>query len=102
MQYTFNRQPAFFWHQDNMDHSLFCGRVFIAKLRFRGRDNGMEHYEIEQAAFSDALDGVGGSHWNGQPFRLKGKTFAEIAETVERFYATIFERLDFTTTLEWC
>jgi hypothetical protein len=99
---TINRQPVFRWCQDNMDHSLLCGGVLIAKLRFRGRDNGFEHYQIEQATFSDALDSEGWRHWDSQSFRLKGKTFAEIAEIVEKFYTNIFERLDFTMTLEWC
>ena len=102
MQPTINRQPVFFWHQDNLDHSLLCGRVLIAKLRFRGRDSGFEHYQIEQAAFSDALGNEGWRHWDGQSFRLKGKTFVEIADMVEQLYATIFERLDFTMTLGWC
>ena len=103
MQHTINSRPAFTWQQRDVDSLLFCGSVLIAKLRFRGRDNDLEHYQIEDAAFSDALDREGWRHWDdSQPFRLKGKTFVEIADMVEQLYAIIFERLNFTMTLEWC
>ena len=100
MQKTFKSQPTFTWQQNIMDHSLFCGAVFLAELRWECRENGYEHYRIEHAAFPDALAEEGYGRWNTRPFDLKGKTFVEIADMVEQLYIAVFDKLDFTMTLE--
>jgi hypothetical protein len=99
MQKTLNSQPAFRWQQQNMDSLLYCGSVLIAKLRFCGRDNGLEHYRIENATFPDTLSEVGSYWWDGQPFALKERTFKSIASMVEEFYTAVFEKLNFTLTI---
>jgi hypothetical protein len=98
MQKTLNSQPAFRWQQSNMDSLLYCGAILIAKLRFRGRNDGYEHYQIENATFPDILSEVGCYWWDGQPFALKAKTFKSIASMVEEFYTAVFDKLDFTLT----
>jgi len=99
MQKMLNSQPAFRWQQQNMDSLLYCGAICIATLRFCGRNNGLEHYRIENAAFPDLLSEVGCAWRNNRPFDLQGKTFQTVAEIVEQLYVTIFDRLDFTLTL---
>ena len=100
MQKTFNSQPAFTWQQNNENHSLHCGSIFLAELRYDGRENGYEYYRIIHAAFPDALAEEGYGGWNGQPLDVKGKSFAEIANWVEHCYIAVFDKLDFTLTLE--
>jgi len=100
MQKTHNCRPVFRWQQNNENHFLFCGEVFLAGLRWYGREFGYEYFRIEHAAFSDALVKEGDGRWNGQPFDLKGKTFVGITDMVEQLYIAVFDRLDFTMTHE--
>ena len=93
MQKTLKNQTKFTWQQNNMDHSLRFGAVFLAKLRWCGRNNGYEHYQMEQAAFPKELAKAGDGWWNGQPLALKGKTFVEVADMVEQFYTAVFDKL---------
>lgn len=100
MQKTLHSQPKYTWQQHSVDHSLFCGSVFIAKLLWCGRKNGYEHFRINHAAFPDAISETGWGKWDEQPFDLKGKTFVEVADMVEEFYNTVFDKLAFTMTLK--
>ena len=93
MQMTLKNQPVFTWQQNNMDHSFTCGAVLLAKLRWCGRKNGYEHYQIEQAAFPKELAEAGDCCWHDQPLALKGKTFVAIADIVEQLYTVIFDKL---------
>ena len=102
MQKTFKSRTKFTWQQNNMDHSLRHGAVLLAKLRWCGRENGYEHYRIERAAFPKELVEVGDGWWNGQPLALKGKTFVEIADIVEKFYSAVFDKLHLIPILSSC
>jgi hypothetical protein len=96
MQKNFNSQPIFTWQHD----LLFCGSLLIARVRFCSQENGDHHFQIERAAFPDALAQVGSAYWNNQPFHLKGKTFTEIAKIVEFFYFHIFDKMDLDMTIQ--
>ena len=100
MQKTFYSQPTFRWQQQDRDHSLFCGDVFIAELRWDGQEDGYEYYRIEQSTFPEALAEAGYGRWNGQPFKLKGRSFTEISSIVEIIYTDVFDQLDFIMALE--
>ena len=100
MQKTFYSQPTFRWQQQNEDHSLFCGDVLIAELRWDGREDGCEYYRIEHAAFPEALAEAGYGRWDGLPFKLKCQSFTEISGIVEIIYTAVFDQLDFIMAIE--
>jgi hypothetical protein len=95
MQKTLNIHPTFTWQEN----SLFSGTVLIAQLQYRCRANGHDYYEIKHAAFPDALDAVGYEFWESQSFILKGKTLAEVTDTVTQFYTTVFDEMRFAMTI---
>lgn len=99
MQMTLKSQPVFTWQQNNKGHSLFCGTVFIAAIRWEGHEHGYEYYRIERAAFTEELAEAGDDLWHVRPFNLKGKAFAEIADIVEQLYTAVLDKLHFVPIL---